>query len=297
MWPINAPVFSSDLPFPITRSRSRSLREERTLTACGISNFESAVCGYLYGCRAEANALVAKGYEMLTLADTIAEKSAGDYGSSWGRARRYTALAYLHCLKTGEEHERARAEARKAILSHGRRSKHFDRASANLEAPQLLYLEAYPEIISLWDRLSREKGRLSARAGGLFGDALQIATAVDPAERERLKAKLRKRIPLHMFRWMSHGNYSDVCAFASCPLPATRWAASWADRKRRGITFPRSSAFRATRLGTSNESDTVPGAAGRKAILSCQFPMMPTQELLAICCQIAYRETPPPGWP
>jgi hypothetical protein len=185
-------------------------REQRTLTACGTSIFRSAVCGYLHGCRPEADALVEKGYEMLTLADSIGEKSAGDYGSSWGRAERYAALAYLHWLKTGEEHERARAEARKAILSHGRRSKHFDRGSANLEAPQLLYLEAYSEIVSLWDRVSGQKGRGSARPGGLFGDALRIAMAEEPAERERLKVKLRKRIPPQLFRWMTRGNYSDV---------------------------------------------------------------------------------------
>jgi hypothetical protein len=156
---------------------------------------------------------------MLTLADAIGERSAGDYGSSWGQAQRYTALAYLHWLKTGEEHERARALARKAILSHGRRSKHFDRGSANLEAPQLLYLEAYPEIISLWDRVSRQKGRGSARPGGLFGDALRIAMAEDPAERERLKAKLRKSIPLHMFRWMSRGNFRDVALLLHTLFP------------------------------------------------------------------------------
>ena len=194
-------------------------REERTLTACGTSDFNNAICGHLYGCRPEADALVAKGYEMLTLADTIGEKSAGDYGSSWGRAKRYTALAYLHWLKTGEEHERARAEARKAILSHGRRSKHFDRGSANLEAPQLLYLDAYPEIISLWDRVSQQKGRGSPRPGGLFGDALRIAMAEDPAERERLKARLRKRIPLQLFRWMSHGHYSDVALVLHALFP------------------------------------------------------------------------------
>ena len=202
-------------------------REQRTLTACGTNHFNSAVCGYLYGCRPEADALVAQGYEMLTLADAIAEKSAGDDGSSWGRARRYTALAYLHWLTTGEEHERARVEARKAILSHGRRSKHFDRGSANLEAPQLLYLEAYPEIISLWDRLSREKGRGSARPGGLFGDALGIATAEEPAEREHLKAKLRKRIPLQMFRWMCHGNYADVALLLHALFPRCEGPPRW----------------------------------------------------------------------
>ena len=194
-------------------------REQRTLTACGTTDFNLAVRGYLYGCRPEADALVAQGYDMLTLADAIGEKSAGDYGSSWGRAQRYTALAYLHWLKTGEEHERARALAREAILSHGRRAKHFDRGSANLEAPLLLYLGAYPEIISLWDRVSSQKGRGSARPGGLFGDALRIAMAKDPAERLRLKAKLRTRIPLQMFRWMCHGNYSDVALLLHALFP------------------------------------------------------------------------------
>jgi hypothetical protein len=83
----------------------------------------------------------------------------------------------------------------------------------------LLYLEAYPEIISLWDRVARQKGRGSPRPGGLFGDALRIATAEDPAGRERLKAKLRTRIPLHMFRWMSHGNYSDVALLLHALFP------------------------------------------------------------------------------
>ncbi len=67
-------------------------REECTLTARGISDFNSAICGYLYGCRPEADELVANGYEVLSLANTIGEKSAGNYGLSWGRAKHYTAL-------------------------------------------------------------------------------------------------------------------------------------------------------------------------------------------------------------
>ena len=43
--------------------------------------------------------------------------------------------------------------------------------------------------------------------------------AENPAERERLKAKLRKRIPLHMFRWMCHGNYSDVALLLHALFP------------------------------------------------------------------------------
>ena len=49
--------------------------------------------------------------------------------------------------------------------------------------------------------------------------ALRIATAADGAERDRLKAKLRKRMPLHLFRWMHHGHYDDVAFMLHAVFP------------------------------------------------------------------------------
>jgi hypothetical protein len=194
-------------------------RKERTLTACGDSAFGSAVDGYLCGCRPEADALVARAHELLTLADAIEEKSAGDYASGWGRGMRYTALAYVHWLRTGEPHEAALAEAKRCLLTFYRRTKYFSRRTANLEAPRLLFLGADSVLVAMAERLSAKPGRGAATPGGLFGDALRIATAKDGAERERLKVKLRKRMPLHLFRWMQHGQYEDVAFMLHAVFP------------------------------------------------------------------------------
>jgi hypothetical protein len=208
--------------FGFASSRAGSIeksREERTLTVRGTSIFNHAVCGYLYGCRPEADALVAQAYECLTLADACGEKSACDYSGGWGLGQRYAALAYLHWLKTGEDHETARAQARKHFLPYYQRSKTFDRRVANLSAPELLFLEADSVLSVMADRLSRSRGKSAARPGGIFGDALRISQAESLAEREGLKAKLRKRIPLQFFRWMSHGNYHDVAFILRAVFP------------------------------------------------------------------------------
>jgi hypothetical protein len=206
--------------FAVTRAMSiEQLRRERTLTACGESAFRSAVCGYLYGCRPEADALVARAHELLTLADATDEKSAGDYGTGWGLGQRYTALAYVHWLRTGEPHEAALARAWRHLLAYYRRAKHFDRRSANLAAPELLFLGADAVLDAMAKRLSARPGRRAATPGGLFGEALRIATAADSAERDRLRARLRKRVPLHLFRWMHHGQYPEVAFLLHAVFP------------------------------------------------------------------------------
>ncbi|MFO0887956.1 MAG: hypothetical protein U0790_02295 [Isosphaeraceae bacterium] len=208
--------------FGFAVSQAMSIEEairERTLTACGESAFSSAVCGYLWGCRPEADALVARAHELLTLADATDEKSAGDYASGWGLGQRYTALAYVHWLRTGESHDAALAEARARLLAYYRRTKHFDRRTANLAAPALLFLGADSVLITMAERLAARPGRGAARPGGLFGDALRIATAADGAERDRLRAKLRKRMPLHLFRWMHHGQYPDMAFMLHAVFP------------------------------------------------------------------------------
>ena len=52
-----------------------------------------------------------------------------------------------------------------------------------------------------------------------FGDALRIATAPDATERDRLRAKLRKRMPLHQSRWMDHGQYEAVAFMLHADFP------------------------------------------------------------------------------
>ena len=162
---------------------------------------------------------MAKSHELLTLADETDEKAAGDYGTGWGLGQRYIALAYVHWLRTGETHDDAIAKARTRLLAYYRRTKHFDRRSANLQAPALLFAGVDSVLFAIAERLSAYPGRGAAAPGGLFGDALRIATAGDAAERDRLKAKLRKRMPLHLFRWMQHGNYSDVAFMLYAVFP------------------------------------------------------------------------------
>jgi hypothetical protein len=196
----------------LERWRSRSIdeaRAERCLTPNGEYLLLDAVKGYLLGCRREAEELVAKGYEFIRLADAINERYKHDYGGGWSVGRRSTALAYLHWLKTGEPHEAALADARERFHTYYRRVRDFDRRTTNLAAPTLLFLEAYPTVRMMADRLSGLPGA-TARTGGLFGDALRLAMAEDPSERDRLKAHVRKRIPRQLFRWLHRGHYPDV---------------------------------------------------------------------------------------
>ena len=74
-------------------------------------------------------------------------------------------------------------------------------------------------ITAISERLAAKPGRGAATPGGLFGDALRIATAPDATERERLRAKLRKRMPLHLFRWMDHGQYDAVAFILHAVFP------------------------------------------------------------------------------
>ncbi len=74
-------------------------------------------------------------------------------------------------------------------------------------------------LVAMAERLTAHPGRGAATPGGLFGDELRIATAADGAERDRLKAKLRKRMPLHLFRWMHHGHYPDVAFMLHAVFP------------------------------------------------------------------------------
>lgn len=212
------PGFLFGCAVSLTRSIDED-REQGVLTPAGVSDFGLAVNGYMCGCRPEADALVARAHDMITLADETGEKAAGDFAGAWGLGRRYTALAYLHWLRTGERHEVAIAKANRHLLTFFTRMKPFDRTSANLAAPELLFLEADAVVVAMAKRLAANPGRGSATPGGLFGDALKIATVADSAERGRLKAKLRKRMPLHLFRWMHRGHYANVAFILHALFP------------------------------------------------------------------------------
>jgi hypothetical protein len=127
--------------------------------------------------------------------------------------------AYVHWLRTGEPHDGAIARARKHLLAYYRRTKEFDRGSANLEAPALLFIGADSVLDAMAKRLSARPGRGAATPGGLFGDALRIAHAAEGAARESLKAKLRKRMPLHLFRWMHRGSSDNVAFILHAVFP------------------------------------------------------------------------------
>ena len=125
----------------------------------------------------------------------------------------------MHWLRTGETHDEAVAKARRHFLSYYRRTKEFDRGSANLGAPTLMFLGADSVLTAISERLAAKPGRGAATPGGLFGDALRIATAPEETERDRLRAKLRKRMPLHLFRWMDRGHYRSVACMLHAIFP------------------------------------------------------------------------------
>ncbi len=195
------------------------MRKASSLSPCGENDFSLAVCGYLCGCRPEADALVARAHKLLTLADETGEKAARDDSTRWALGQRYIALAYVHWLRTAEPHIAALTKATAHLLAYYRRTKQFDRGSANLVAPALLFIGADSVLVAMMERLAARPGRGTATPGGLFGDALRIAMAEDEAERARLKAKLRKRMPLHLFRWMNHGHYRDVAFVLHAVFP------------------------------------------------------------------------------
>ena len=74
-------------------------------------------------------------------------------------------------------------------------------------------------LIALEKRTSAHPGRAAATPGGLFGAAIRIATAADDAERDRLKAKLWKRLPIQLFRWMHQGQYADMAFMLHAVAP------------------------------------------------------------------------------
>jgi hypothetical protein len=208
------------LGYGVAREHSiETARRERTLSHAGRFYFNDAIRGYLCGCRPEADALVAQSHDFLTLAESLKENPSNGDPIEWTRARRQTALAYLHWLRTGEPDEETLARARQANLEYYQREKFFVRAIANLVAPELLYLGAESVLNAMAERLAAKPGRGAWPPGGLFGDALRIVNAPDEKERERLRLKLRKRMPLHLFRWMNRGHYGDVAFILHALFP------------------------------------------------------------------------------
>lgn len=205
----------------VERWQSRSIDQahvERALTPNGEFLLRDAVNGYLLGCRREADELMAKGYEFTKLADAINERQKHGYHGKWSMGNRSAILAYFHWLKTGELHEAALADARQRFLNYCQGCRDFDRRTANLMAPTLLFLEAYPAVRAMEERLSGLPGT-TARPGGLFGDSLKLSMADDPSERDRLKAHVRKRIPPHLFRWQHRGHHTDVAFILHAIFP------------------------------------------------------------------------------
>jgi len=205
--------YAVSLTTPIEETRAK-----RSLSPAGVSDFRSAVDGYLCGCRPEADALVERSHELLSLADATDEKPRSDEGG-FGLGQRYAALAYIHWLRTGQAHDDALAKARRHYLGYCRRAKYFDRGSANLAAPELLFLGADDVLAAVAKRLSINPKDGATIPRGFFGDALRIVMTNDDDERDRLKAKLRKRLPLHFFRWMHHGQYHNIAFMLHALFP------------------------------------------------------------------------------
>jgi hypothetical protein len=196
-------------------------RRERRLTPYGESMFRDAVLGYLCGCRDEANELAAEGYEFLKLATELGEKQANLYTPGFTEARRSAALSFLHWLQTGETLDRELVAGARHYAEYFASSKTWDRGSANIAAPDLIYLGARDAVMLIAKKLYGKPGA-PAKPGGLFGDALRIASAADTAERDQLKAKVRKRLGLQLFRWVNQGHYDSVAFMlhAVYPKPA-----------------------------------------------------------------------------
>src|SRR5262249_39817295 len=74
----------------------------------------------------------------------------------------------------------------------------------------LLFLGADSVLSAMSKRLAAKPGRGATTPGGLFGDALRIVMAPDGSERERLKRKVRNRMPLHLFRCIHYCQYAHL---------------------------------------------------------------------------------------
>jgi hypothetical protein len=196
-------------------------RRECTLTGAGERMFRDAVLGYLCGCPDEADELAAKGHEFLKLATELGEIKAHLHTPGFTEAGRSAALSFVHWLKTGEALERELVAGARHYAEYFATSKTWDRRSANIAAPDLIYLGADDAVMLIAKKLCSRPGS-PANPGGLFGDALRIASAADATERDQLKTKVRKRLGTQLFRWVDHGHY-DSAAFmlhAVFPRPA-----------------------------------------------------------------------------
>jgi hypothetical protein len=189
-------------------------RENRSLSRIGISLLREAAEGYLLHHREEAAELREKAQRFLRLAYETQERPKHDYVRGYDEAMRAAALSYADWLATDVLDSRLLEDAREGLKTYFLRKRSFDRSTAEIDAPVLLYTRAYPLFVELADRFSlspiSESGK---KKPGVVSAALRVALAKDESERRRAIDGLTKSVAKRLPGWIS-GNRFEYLGYA-----------------------------------------------------------------------------------
>jgi hypothetical protein len=198
-------------------------RQLRRLGGIGQSMFRDAVLAYVLHHKQEGDELRDKSRRFLLLAHETNEIPRNLYHPNYTEAHRTGALSFVNWLATGEPATSLLAEAREFLTKYFLSSKTWDRKSADIDTPILLYTDSY-ELIR---RMAESRGwtaiRGSPRASAsLFQAALQVALAADDVERRELEDALKKRATKKLAGWFEKGLYDSIAyvLYALFPKPA-----------------------------------------------------------------------------
>lgn len=198
-------------------------RQQRCLTPVGISFFRAATYGYLASRRSEADELVVKSCEFLTLADNLHEKQKYNYIRNFSEGMRSATLAYVRWLDQGTMQKELLDVAAEEIRLYVSRMKSLPPAEIRALTPVLLFSEAYPLILNIADRLSSPAKGSPRSPTGLFAQAVKIAAA-EEKKREDEKLKAMKRMPKYLFSYIDNGLFDSLAftIYSLSPKPRGR---------------------------------------------------------------------------
>ena len=216
--------------FRVTLDLDRSsdieaVRKNGCLSPVGTSMFMDALCGYLAGCREEADEVVTKSETFLALAHSIGEQQKYSYAPGFSEGIRSAALSYVKWLKSGTVDRDLIADARSCLDSYIDRPGTLDREDAEIMTPILMYTNAYSTINKLAEILAIDADPMRrARMRGLFGHALRIAAAREGPTRQAEEESLRRKLGKRLFTWINAGHYDKVAysLFALYSAPEDR---------------------------------------------------------------------------
>lgn len=120
------------------------VRRNRCLSPFGESLFRDSVSCYLAHLTEEGDELAAKSRAFLELAHSTSEKQQYYYTKDHGEGQRAAALTYVRWLADGSTSPALLDDSRQHLYLYYSHTREFDRVSATLETPVLLYTESYP---------------------------------------------------------------------------------------------------------------------------------------------------------